>query len=148
MTTTPTIRKLQAHERDGAFPLLHDLYGEVDETTFRHRLQQMEAENGYELHGAFVADLLVGVGGIIRLTNLIYGGYFWLHDLVIARDHRGCGVGTRMMAYFADLASHEGRGYVALAAHHLDAEAIRFYEKHLCYERRGIVFRSLVGASS
>lgn len=143
MPDEPTILLLLPEENGAACSLLHGLYAEVEGESLHRRLRIMEAEDGYDLHGASLEGRPVGVGGSIRLTNLIHGGYLRLHDLVIAKGHRGRGLGTRMMAYFTDLAARSG--FVALAAHHLDAEALRFYEQQIDYEHRGIVFRNPTG---
>jgi ribosomal protein S18 acetylase RimI-like enzyme len=136
-----TIRPIAEHDEDRARALLKSMYPSVDEADFEARLRRMREEDGYALHGLCEDGALLGVVGFIRLTNLIYGDYVWVHDLVVDEAHRGCGLGTRLMEHVSALAAAEGRNYVALAAFRSAHEAQRFYEEHLGYERRGVVFR-------
>ena len=137
----PTIDPVGARDEERAFELLKLMYPDVDRVDYRRRLARMLAEDGYQLMGLYEDGELLGVVGFIRLTNLIYDAYIWVHDLVIDEGHRGRGLGTRMMEYVHALAASEGRSYVALAAHVADHDAHRFYEAHLGYERRGVLFR-------
>ena len=130
-----------------AYTLLESMYPGLAEADYHSRLRRMQAQDGYELHGLFEEETLVGVVGFVRLTNLIYDDYVWVHDLVIDPKHRGRGLGSQLMEHVHELASAEGRSYVVLAAHIGDDDAHRFYERHLGYERRGVLFRSSVEVS-
>lgn len=141
-----TIRPLEEGDEARAYTLLKSMYPSLDRADFEPRLRRMAANDGYELHGLYEGEALIGVVGFIRLTNLIYDDYVWVHDLVIVHEHRGRGLGTRLMDHVHELAVAEGRTYVALAAHVSDREAQRFYEDHLDYERRGVFFRRAVRA--
>ncbi len=141
-TMTPlAIRVVGPNDADRAHALLGSMYPEVKQADYERRLARMRAEDGYELVGCYENDALLGVAGFIRLTNLIYDAYIWVHDLVIDEAQRGRGLGTRLMEHIHELARSEGRSYVALAAHVSDHDAQRFYEKHLGYERRAVFYR-------
>lgn len=55
--------------------------------------------SGYELIGAFQADLLVGVMGMRPVHTLARGAYLHVDDLVVDHEARGSGAGYALMAY-------------------------------------------------
>ncbi len=124
MKLTLTFRKLDMNQLEGAFPLLLQLRPHLTPALFQD-LYAAQIKLGYELHGAFLEDKLVGLAGMRTVTSLARGPHLHLDDLVIASGLRSKGLGGQLLAYAEHQAASRGLGKLFLDAR---KEAIPFYE--------------------
>jgi GNAT superfamily N-acetyltransferase len=131
-------------ERDltDAFALFKQLYPHITPESYQDRLREMRSENHYRLFGTRSQNEWVGLVGFISLTNLVYGKYLWVHDLVVSEGGRSRGIGRQLMLFVEQLAAEENCQFVALSAHIAHIEAQDFYQSKMVYEKRGFVYRS------
>jgi GNAT superfamily N-acetyltransferase len=54
----------------------------------------------------------------------------WLEDMVVRPDQRGKGLGSRLLRHALDDAKANGFARVTLLTDRVNADAIRFYERH------------------
>ena len=119
-----TFRKLEKKELEGALPLLLQLRPHLTPELFQD-LYAAQSKLGYELHGAFFADKLVGLAGMRTVATLARGPHLHLDDLVIASGLRSKGLGGQLLAYAENEAASRGLGKLFLDAR---KDAIPFYE--------------------
>lgn len=123
-----TYRKIE--RTDPAFPkacaILRELRTFLDAATIATKLEEQEKGWGYELHGAFRGDELLGVAGFRTVQTLVRGRHMHLDDLVVTEAHQAEGIGKGLMAYLEALAKERGLTALFLDAR---AEAISFYER-------------------
>ena len=127
MTTTGAleIRRLRAEELAGAFELIRELRPHLDCTEFLRRVE-LQSANGYELAGAFVDGVLVGLAGMRAVMTLARGPHLHLDDLVVRETQQRYGIGRALLEFAENDARRRGLGKLFLDARQ---EAIPFYEK-------------------
>lgn len=73
-------------------------------------------------------------------TFFANGPVAWVEELMVDEDHRGCGVGRKLMRYAEVWAQEAGAVYIALATR----RAVGFYTR-LDYEESATFFRKQLG---
>src|ERR1022692_1162997 len=76
-----------------AVMILLELRTNLDAATATAAIDEQARAHGYELHGIFDQDRLVGVGGFRVVTTLARGRHLHLDDLVVIETSRGGGYG-------------------------------------------------------
>jgi GNAT superfamily N-acetyltransferase len=123
-----------------AFPVIHELHGELDERRYLELLSEM-VPAGYRLFAVREpSGEIVAVAGVQVLTNLYYERHLYVYDLVATGEARSAGHGGTLMEHVEDLARREGCRYVALACGREREGALRFYERR-DFERPGYSMR-------
>ena len=95
LTTEDDLRK--------AFPVMRELRPHLDESTYLGPLRTMRDE-GYRLFALVDNDEIVALAGITEGTNLYYGKYMWVYDLITSESTRSRGHGRELLSHIEDLA--------------------------------------------
>jgi GNAT superfamily N-acetyltransferase len=113
-------------EIDACFDVMSELRPDLKRDTFLATIRSMQAD-GYRL--AFISenDKPVAAAGYRILSNLHYGKYLYVDDLVTAADTRSTGQGKAMLAWLTDLALAENCVVIHLDSGTQRAEAHKFY---------------------
>lgn len=135
------IQELQSQEEwREAFPIMRELRTHLNEQQYLDLLRSM-AQEGYRLFGLRDGGRIVSLAGIGVLTNLYYGRYVWVYDLVTVSDARSKGYGRRLLEFIEEFAHREGCQIVALSSNLVRLGTHRFYEERMGYEKPSFVFR-------
>ncbi len=122
-----------------AYPLMHELRTHLSEEGYLELLGRMIPE-GYRLFALHDEDGIRALAGIGLGTNLYYGRYLWVYDLVTTESARSRGHGAALMSYLETLARAEGCDTIALASGLQRSAAHRFYEERIGMQRASYTF--------
>jgi GNAT superfamily N-acetyltransferase len=113
-------------EINACFDVMSELRPHLKHDTFLATIRSMQAD-GYRL--AFISenDKPIAAAGYRILSNLHYGKYLYVDDLVTAADTRSTGQGKAMLAWLTDLALAENCAVIHLDSGTQRAEAHKFY---------------------
>jgi GNAT superfamily N-acetyltransferase len=127
-----------------AFAVMAELRSHLTEARFLELLGAMGPQ-GYRLFALREAGRPVALAGVLVSTNLAFGRYLWVDDLVTTEAARSQGYGRRLLEHVEQVARAAGCALVALASGLQRTEAHRFYEAHTGYTRGGYVFLKRLG---
>jgi GNAT superfamily N-acetyltransferase len=91
------------------------------------------------IEDARIGCILVAREGreVIGMVNLLFtistaegGRVAWLEDLIVRPDHRGNGLGSHLIQEAIQFARDRGIRRITLLTDGVNADAIRFYERH------------------
>lgn len=134
------IVELLGEEIRAAFPLMQELRTSLTEARYVEAVAEMAAD-GYRLFALKRDGVAVALAGVGIATNLYYGRYLWVYDLVTTEAERSRGYGRRLLQHLEELARQEGCDTIALSSGVQRSDAHRFYEERMGYERASFVFR-------
>lgn len=126
-------------QRIGAWPVLRELRDRLDLQAFRRLLADM-VPGGYRMFAAQRDGTTLGIAGIAIRTNLYYGRYLYVYDLVTTAASRSTGVGAALLSHLEGVARDEGCDVIALSSGVQRADAHRFYEAKMAYRRTSYEF--------
>lgn len=126
-------------ELEGAFTVVRELHGELDERKYAELLAEM-IPSGYRMFAVWDEGEVAAVAGVQVITNLYYERHLYVFDLVATAGARSKGYGAALMSHVEYLARQEGCKYIALACGKERGGALRFYER-LGFERPGFSMR-------
>ena len=133
------IVELLGEEIRAAFPLMQELRTSLTEARYVEAVAEMA--DGYRLFALKRDGVAVALAGVGIATNLYYGRYLWVYDLVTTEAERSRGYGRRLLQHLEELARQEGCDTIALSSGVQRSDAHRFYEERMGYERASFVFR-------
>jgi GNAT superfamily N-acetyltransferase len=122
-----------------AWSIMRELRSNLTEERYMHLLEDMRA-NGYRLFAVHAGGSYVALAGMGLATNLYYGRYLWVYDLITTEGERSRGHGRLLLTHLEQIARDEGCDTIALASGLQRADAHRFYENHMRYERASYAF--------
>jgi GNAT superfamily N-acetyltransferase len=123
-----------------SFPVMQELRPHLNELQYLDLLESMTKE-GYRLFALRDARRIVSLAGVGVLTNLSHGRHVWVYDLITVTDARSRGYGRCLLEFVEEFARREGCWTVALSSNLQRADAHRFYEWRMGYEKPSYVFR-------
>lgn len=123
-----------------AWATMFELRSHLDESDYMRMLGTMRSD-GYRLFALEDAGDIKALAGVGIATNLYYGKYLWVYDLVTRETVRSSGLGARLMGELEEFARAEGCATIALSSGLQRTDAHRFYEQRLGYERVSYTFR-------
>lgn len=139
--STSLIKEINlTEERKTVFPLIHELYPHLDETTFYTLIDEMLPQ-GYRMIGLYTEEKIVAVAGFAFLTNLYDDRHLWLYDLVTDSSERSKGHGKVLLTYLEELAKEKGYKKIALCSRFDRIDAHRFYVDKLGYKKISYVIK-------
>ncbi len=110
-----------------AFPLMRVLRPHLtDPKAFAAQVRAQQAA-GYRLLGACAGEQLLGLAGYRHLTNLLYGRFVYVDDLVVDPQSQGQGVGAQLLDTVRGIARDTGCARFVLDTGLHMAHAQRFY---------------------
>ena len=131
----------EAAEFKQAFPVMNELRTHlmsVDE--YEVTLAEMRA-GGYRLFAAVEEGAYVALAGIAIRTNLYYGKFLYVYDLITSENERSKGHGKVLLDHLESLAMADGCQTIALSSGVQRVEAHRFYEEKMGFDRVSYVFK-------
>lgn len=124
---------------------MRELRGHLSEERWLE-LMDVIAADGYRLLSLQDdGGMIRALAGIRVATNLYYGRHVLVDELVTAPDARSLGHGRALLSHVHELARDEGCEMVALTSGLHRADAHRFYEQHMGYDKVAYAFTKLVG---
>ena len=82
-----------------AYPLIHQMYDQMDLATYSSYIKEMIATNDFKMVAAFLNDKIIGVSGYWVFLMLYCGRYLQVSNLVVDRSERGSGIGKKILQY-------------------------------------------------
>lgn len=138
------IEELTEEEQwEKAFLVMKQLRTNLDEKKYLQLIKEMYKE-GYKMFALFEKGKIAAVAGVIQLTNLYYGKYIWVYDLVTDDSKRSKGYGEKLLSYIQTWGREIGCGIVALSSGLQRVDAHRFYESKMGYTKSSYVFRKQI----
>ena len=127
-------------ELRSAYPIMAELRPHLSPERYMELTAEMIAR-GYRLAALSDQGTMVSVAGFEMGTNLYYGRYLWVYDLVTTAGARSHGYGARLLAHLEHIAATNGCDTIALSSGLRRTDAHRFYEDRMHYERTSFVFK-------
>lgn len=118
-------------EINACFTVMQQLRPHITQAEFLSRIREQESQ-GYRLVSLLVADKVVAVAGFRMGSNLAWGRYLYVDDLVVDEAERSRGFGAALL----DWLRNHARG-LACKQLHLDSGMAR-RDAHRFYEREGM----------
>lgn len=122
-----------------AFPLMCELYLELDEAAYQTQIAALRAE-GYRLFALYRDGEMIALAGFNILHDLYLRKHVWLRDLVTTYEERSKGYGAQLLAFVEDFARRAGCQKIALPSGLHREGAHQFYEAYHGYRRLAYVF--------
>ena len=139
--TVGVIELTEQDELRRAYPLMNELRTHlmsVDE--YEATLAEMRA-GGYRLFAAVEGGAYVALAGIAIRTNFYYGKFLYVYDLVTSENERSKGHGKLLLDHLEAVATAASCQTIALSSGVQRAEAHRFYEEKMGFDRVSYVFK-------
>ncbi len=131
-----TVKKLQSkQEMLLAYPLIRQIYKDMDLNTYSAKVDEMMAMNNYKMVAAFDGNKMVGAAGYWVLLLLYCGKYIQISNFVVDQDHRNLGVGEKIIDYVEEIGKDLGCEKFALDAYTENKKS------HSLYFRKGFHIR-------
>lgn len=137
--TTYVKELLDNEELLKAFPVMKQLRSHLVEETYLNLILAMKKE-GYKMFALYLDEEIVGVAGLVKLTNLYYGKHVWVNDLVIDENQRSKKYGQTLLSFINEWAKENGCDVVALSSGLQRVEAHKFYEFKMEFDKTSYVF--------
>lgn len=128
-------------------PLVQQSNPELDEATFERRLRRMLEEGGYRCVAAFRDGAMVGVSGFWLGTALWCGTYVEPDNVVVDREQRSGGIGSKLMAWVEAEAERLGCDMMKLEAYAQRTRTREFYRRQGFDEPGVVMIKPLSGGA-
>ena len=130
-----------ATEFRAAYPVMNELRTHLmDIDEYESTLAEMRA-GGYRMFAAEEDGQIVALAGIAIRTNFYYGRFLYVYDLITSESKRSKGHGKLLLDHLEALARADGCQTIALSSGVQRADAHRFYEEKMGYDRVSFVFK-------
>ncbi len=120
------IRLIPVDEMSTILPLVALQNPEVGAEELRTRLEAM-IQQGYQCAGAYQDGTLVGCAGLWLLTKFYVGRHLEPDNVAVHPDHRGQGIGEKLMAWIHAYAREQGCAALELNCYIGNAAGHRFW---------------------
>lgn len=87
-----------------AFPLMQQIYVNIDEESYLSQIEEMIKVNDFRMIGAIYEDQLVGVSGYWIMRMLYCGRYLQASSLAVKPEHRDLGIGRALLRHLEKIA--------------------------------------------
>ena len=91
-----------------AFPLMQEIYSNLDYATFSLRLDRAQ-KIIYMLHLIYDNGDMVGLAALSRFGNMLAGDVMYLEEMAVSPNKRGQGYGKKIIEAIKQIAIAEGR---------------------------------------
>ena len=140
MTSPVEIKELTTPEElAGSFSVMKELRPHLTPESYEELLVAMQPE-GYRLFAALEEGQVMALAGVGFHTNLYYGSYLWVYELVTTESSRSRGHGLALMGHLEGLAIERGCDTIALSSGLKRVDAHRFYEDKVGFEKNSYAF--------
>jgi len=136
------LKELETNEEfKRAFPVMRQLCDHLNEEQYLTLLSTMRKE-GYRLLSLMdEKNEIMSVAGVAIRTDFFNGKHLWIHDLVTSKETRSQGLGKILAAHLEKFARNQGCEKVVLYSGISREQAHHFWQKHMNFDKRGIVFK-------
>lgn len=141
MDTTTIYELTSQAEILKAYPIMHQLRTHLDEKAYLDLVMEAKEKDMYRLFALSDQDEIVAVIGFKPMITLYYGRFIWVCDLVVDQHKRSKSYGEKLLSYVEDWATNNGYENVALSSGLQRAEAHRFYDEKMGYDKVSYVFK-------
>ncbi|OLG13159.1 hypothetical protein B4123_0419 [Bacillus paralicheniformis] len=123
------------------YPIMSQLRPHLDETSFLELVKEAREAENYTLFALYDGEIPVALAGFLPRVSLNQGRHVWVADLVTCEKHRSKGYGKKLLGAVEEWAKRNGLASVALSSGLQRADAHRFYEDKMRYEKASYLFR-------
>ena len=123
-----------------AFPVMKELRTDLTPASYVELLAEMRPR-GYRMFAVRDEGKIVALAGVTFATNLYYKRYLWVFDLITTEAGRSKGYGKELIEYLEELARGQDCDTIALSSSFPRADAHRFYEEKVIFEKSGYTFK-------
>ena len=139
---TELIIKLQTREEIvEAYPVMKQLRTHLDEESYLELVCEAQEKDLYQLLALKNDKEIVALIGFKPMITLYYGRFIWVCDLVTDETQRSSGYGEKLLAFVHKWAKENSYESVALSSGLQRADAHRFYEEKMDYDKVSYVFK-------
>ncbi|MBB6444795.1 GNAT superfamily N-acetyltransferase [Bacillus benzoevorans] len=124
-----------------AFPIMRQLRPHLTLSAYLEFVREAQEKEHYRILALYDQNELAAVIGFMSMTTLYYGRFIWVCDLVTDAGKRSQGYGEKLLQYVEEWAKENGYTCVALSSGLHRADAHRFYETKMDYEKVSLVFK-------
>jgi GNAT superfamily N-acetyltransferase len=124
-----------------AYPIMKQLRTHLSEEEYLTLVQEATEKENYRLVALYDNEKMVAVTGFMPMITLYYGRFIWVCDLVTDANSRSKGYGKILLNYVHHWSKENGYDTVALSSGLQRADAHRFYEKKMNYDKVSYVFK-------
>lgn len=125
-----------------ALPIFSHFYPSISKKNLSNLLREM-SQQGYQCALASYAEEYIGVIGIWIQTKLYVGKHIEYDNFYIIPEHRGQGVGKKLLAFVAQYAREQGCIAAELTCDIDEEESKDFWEKQ-AFEVIGLRYQKMV----
>jgi len=144
------IKELE-NEREwrGVFPIMHQLRTTLEESAYLSLVAYARENEGYRLFALYDEDgAAASVVGFMPMTTLYNGRAIWVCDLVTDEAKRSKGYGRELLSFVHHWAGRHGFSIVSLSSGLQRADAHRFYQEKMGYDKVSYVFKKVISDKS
>ncbi|MBB6453854.1 GNAT superfamily N-acetyltransferase [Salirhabdus euzebyi] len=128
-----------------AFPVVKQLRGHLDISTYVSLVMEAQIKEGYKLYALTLnEDKIVAAIGFMPMITLYNGRFVWVCDLVTDDQERSKGYGETLLSYVEEWAKENGFALVSLSSGLQRKDSHRFYEEKVGYSRVSYVFNKQI----
>ncbi len=109
------------------FPIIHQLYDKMDKKSYERHIDDMMAGNNYHMVGIYKDNKLVGVTSYWVLTRFYCGRYIQIGNMVVDKNLRGQGIGTKLLQYVEKKGRELGCGKYILDSYTENKKSHKLY---------------------
>ncbi|BET13271.1 GNAT family N-acetyltransferase [Pandoraea sputorum] len=91
-----------------AYPVMKELRPHLASAEAFVEQVETQRKESYRLLGAFDGERLLGLAGYRHVTNLLYGRFVYVDDLVVAADNKRGGAGSQLLNEVKAIAREAG----------------------------------------
>ncbi|CAH0344728.1 GNAT family N-acetyltransferase [Bacillus sp. CECT 9360] len=123
-----------------AFPVMKQLRTHLDEKTYLYLVKESQEKDDYKMFALFEEGKIAAVTGFMPMVTLYNGRFIWVCDLVTDQNQRSKNYGEQLLSYVHKWAQENGYHLVSLSSGLQRADAHRFYEEKMNYDKTSYVF--------
>ncbi|EZP76864.1 GCN5-like N-acetyltransferase [Parageobacillus genomosp. 1] len=123
-----------------SYPVITDFCPELSQIEYLDYIQEM-INDGYRLFSLKIEKKIVTVAIVAIRTDLSNGRHLWISELVTSSLERSKGYGKVMMNHLKEFAIEQKCKKIILYSGLARHRAHHFWEKHMGFEKRGLVFK-------
>ena len=108
-------------------PIISQLYPKIDIDQYSKYLDEMMEGNNYNMIGAYIDGKLVAVASYWVLTRFYCGRYIQIGNMVVDKDIRSKGIGSKLLAYVEQKGRERGCGKFILDSYTENKKSHKLY---------------------
>ncbi|SDJ16811.1 GNAT family N-acetyltransferase [Salimicrobium halophilum] len=123
-----------------AFAVVNELRTHLDLNKYLELVTEAMETDNYHMFAMMEEEEIVAVAGLKPMVTLYYGRFVWVNDLVVTSEKRNNGYGEIMLHFVEQWAAQNKYDHVALSSGLEKAQAHKFYQEKMDYDKASYVF--------